>query len=232
MGSRQKRLLFASSALLGLGCALAAAVGTGLPLWVEATVLCRTGAELVNASEAELQQFLGAVSYGLFTGSRVKQCGLGGRPTRFYFFPELLPQIPAGLHVTVLIFCCSVVLFSSLGSGFFFYNVFGRPYHTLHGPTGLYLWTALSCGCSFLVLVLFACEVKIRRVSERIANFQESTFVFQTYSERYDLCYWLFLLVFFVQGLVLGLIRVAGIEFPFSAEKPTDAQTGAADLMY
>lgn len=84
MASRQKQLLFTAAGLLGLGCALTAAVATGLPLWVDAVVLCKTGAELVNATGAELQQFLGAVSYGLFTGSRVKQCGLGGRPTRFY----------------------------------------------------------------------------------------------------------------------------------------------------
>ncbi|XP_072318294.1 clarin-1 [Eucyclogobius newberryi] len=232
MSSRQKRLLFAAAGALSFGCALAAAVATGLPLWVDAAVLCRTGAELVNATGAELQQFIGAVSYGLFTGSRVKQCGLGGRPQRFYFFPELLTQIPAGLHVTVLVLCSSVVLFSSLCSGIFFYNAFGRPYQTLLGPTGLYLWTGLSGGCSLLVLVLFSCEVKIRRVSERIANFNESTFVFQTHSERYERSYWLFLLVFFVQALDVLLIRLSGIQFPFHQEKPTDAQTGASDLMY
>lgn len=232
MASRLKQLLFFACGVLSLGSALSAAVATGLPLWVEASVLCLTGAELVNASEAELQQFLGPISYGLFQGIRVKQCGLGGRPTRFYFFPDLLTQVPAGLHVTVLILCCAVVLFSSLGSGFFFYNTFGRPYHTLHGPTGLYLWTALSAGCSFLVLVLFSAEVKIRRASERIANFRETTFEFRTHSERYERCYWLFLLIFFIQALVLGLIRVSGIQLPFREAKPTDAQTGAADLMY
>uniref|UniRef100_A0A3B4AFD2 Uncharacterized protein n=1 Tax=Periophthalmus magnuspinnatus TaxID=409849 RepID=A0A3B4AFD2_9GOBI len=229
--SRQKTLLFTAAGVLGFGCALAAAVSTGLPLWVDALMLCRTGAELVNATGAELEQFLGAVSYGLFTGTRVRHCGLGGRPTRFYFFPDLLAQIPAGLHVTVLVLCCFVVLFSALGSGFFFYNAFGRPYHTLHGPTGLYLWSA-SSGCSLLVLVLFGCEVKIRRLSELISNFNESTFVFQTHGERYERSYWLFFLVSFLQATNVLLIRLSGIHFPFHQKEPTDAETGAADLMY
>ncbi|KAJ0064027.1 hypothetical protein NL108_016726, partial [Boleophthalmus pectinirostris] len=59
-------------------------------------------------------------------------------------FPDLVAQIPVGLHVSVLLFCSSVVLFSALASGFFFYNAFGRPYLPLHGPTGLYLWTTAA----------------------------------------------------------------------------------------
>ena len=83
MPSRQKRLIFSVSGLLSFCCALTAAVSTGLPFWLTGTVLCRTGAELVNASGPELEKFLGDLSYGLFHGQRVKQCGLGGRASRF-----------------------------------------------------------------------------------------------------------------------------------------------------
>ena len=83
MPSRQKQLLFVTCGLLGLSCALTAAVSAALPLWLRGTVLCRTGAELVNATGAELDKFLGELSYGLFHGLRVKQCGLGGRTARF-----------------------------------------------------------------------------------------------------------------------------------------------------
>ncbi|MEQ2182807.1 hypothetical protein GOODEAATRI_026104 [Goodea atripinnis] len=83
MPNRQKQVLFCSAGLLSLCCALSAAVITGLPFWLRGAVLCRTGAELVNATGAELDQFLGELSYGLFHGERVKQCGLGGRPSRF-----------------------------------------------------------------------------------------------------------------------------------------------------
>lgn len=62
----------------------------------------------------------------------------------FPVFPELLMVVPAGLHVTVIFFCGVVVLFSSVATGFFFFNAFGRPYETLQGPLGLYLWTCVS----------------------------------------------------------------------------------------
>uniref|UniRef100_A0A3B5M022 Clarin 1 n=1 Tax=Xiphophorus couchianus TaxID=32473 RepID=A0A3B5M022_9TELE len=229
MPNRQKQVLFCSAGLLSLCCALSAAVVTGLPYWLRGVVLCRTGAELVNATGAELDQFLGELSYGLFHGERVKQCGLGGRPSRFSFFPDLLGGIPAGLHVTIVFFCSAVVLFSSVASGFFFFNAFGRPYETLQGPMGLYLWT---CATSCLVLILFASEVKIRRLSELISNFREENFVFQTHSERYDRCFWIFFLILILHGLNLVLIRLTGIEFPFQGKKDVELSGGAADLMY
>uniref|UniRef100_A0A671TIG8 Clarin 1 n=1 Tax=Sparus aurata TaxID=8175 RepID=A0A671TIG8_SPAAU len=172
MPSRQKQLLFSLSGLLGLSCALTAAVAAGLPLWLRGAVLCRTGAELVNATGPELDKFLGELSYGLWAGQRLKTCGLGGRASRF------------------------------------------------------------TCACSCLVMILFASEVKLHHLSHRIANFNEVNFVFVTYSERYDRCFWLFFLVFLLHGLNLLLIRLAGVQFPFQDSKETDLSGGAADLMY
>ncbi|XP_072247929.1 clarin-1 [Leuresthes tenuis] len=232
MPSRQKQLLFSVSGFLSLSCALTAAVAAGLPFWLRGVALCRTGAELVNATGPELDKFLGELSYGLFHGNRVKQCGLGGRSFRFSFFPDLLSVIPAGLHVTIIFFCGVVVLFSSITTGFFFFNAFGRPYETLQGPMGLYLWTSICCLSSCLVMILFASEVKIHHLSERIANFNEENFIFQTYTERYDRSFWLYFLVFFLHGLNAVLIRVAGIQFPFQENKEVDLSGGAADLMY
>ncbi|XP_059187610.1 clarin-1 [Centropristis striata] len=232
MPSRQKRLLLSAGGLSGLCCALTAAVCTGLPLWVSGAVLCRTGAELVNATGAELDQFLGDLNYGLFTGQRVKQCGLGGRPSRFSVFSDLLSAVPVGLHVSVIFFCGVVVLFSSVATGFFFFNAFGRPYETLHGPLGLYLWSFICCVCSALVMVLFASEVKLHHLSDRIANFNEVSFVFQTHTEHYDRCFWLFFLVFTLHALNFLLIRLAGTQFPFQETKEAELSGGAADLMY
>ncbi|XP_078101251.1 clarin-1-like [Sander vitreus] len=232
MPSRQKQLLYSVSGLLGLCCALTAAVSAGLPLWISGAVLCRTGAELVNATGPELDKFLGELNYGLFQGQRVKQCGLGGRPSRFFFFPDLQSAIPVGLHVTVVFFCGVVILFSIVATGFFFFNAFGRPYETLQGPLGLYLWSAICCVSSCLVMILFASEVKLHHLSRRIANFNEENFVFQTHSERYGRCYWLFLLVFLLHALNVLLIRLAGTHFPFQGEKGAELSGGAADLMY
>uniref|UniRef100_A0A7N6AUW1 Clarin 1 n=1 Tax=Anabas testudineus TaxID=64144 RepID=A0A7N6AUW1_ANATE len=147
-------------------------------------------------------------------------------------FPDLLNAIPAGLHVCIISFCGGVILFSSVASGFFFFNAFGRPFETLQGPMGLYLWTFISCMCSCMVMILFASEVKLHHLSERIANFNEVNFVFQTHSEHYDRCFWLFMLVFLLHGLNILLIRLAGIQFPFQETKEAELSGGAADLMY
>nr|XP_046150921.1 clarin-1 isoform X2 [Oncorhynchus gorbuscha] len=167
-----------------------------------------------------------------YVNKRVKQCGLGGRPFRFSFFPNLVDVIPASLHVTVIFFCVVLIFFSSVATGFFMYNAFGSPYETLHGPLGLYLWNFVCCLCSCLVMILFASEVKLHRLSDHIANFNESTFVYKTLTEQFDHSFWLIFLTFLVHGLNILLIRVAGIQFPFQEAKESDVNTGASDLMY
>eukprot|EP00066_Takifugu_rubripes_P010935 XP_003979186.1 PREDICTED: clarin-1-like [Takifugu rubripes] len=147
-------------------------------------------------------------------------------------FSELLTVMPAGLHVTVIFFCGVVILLSSAATGFFFFNAFGRPYEMLQGPVGLYLWTSISGLCSCLVLVLFAAEVKLHHLSDRIANFSEVNFTFEAYREQYDRCFWLFFLIFLIHGLNLGLIRLTGVQFHFHKPKELDPSGGAADLMY
>ncbi|KAG7225956.1 hypothetical protein INR49_018557 [Caranx melampygus] len=143
MPNRQKQLIFSLSGLFGFSCALTAAVATGLPFWLNGTVLCRTGADLVNATGPELDKFLGDLRYGLFHGQRVKQCGLGGRPSRFSC--EFLTRGRLGSFSVLMSMNSVVILFSSVATCFFFFNAFGRPYETLQGPMGLYLWTFISC---------------------------------------------------------------------------------------
>ncbi|XP_061575985.1 clarin-1 [Cololabis saira] len=233
MPDRQKRLLLSVCGVAALGCALTALVAAALPLWVRGSVLCRTGAELVNATGPELQQFLGELQYGLFHGTRTKQCGLGGRRDRFRVFPDLLSTVPVPLHVSVVFFCAVAAIFSCVAAIFFFFNAFGRPYETLQGPLGLYLWTCICGGSSFLVLVLFCCELKLHRLSERISNFGEENLVFQTFSEDLDRSFWLFLLVFLLQGLNAALTRLAtGARLPFQNQNKTELDGGANDLMY
>lgn len=86
--------------------------------------------------------------------------------------------------------------------------------------------------CSFLVMILFASEVKLHHLSERIANFNELNFVFQTHLEHYDRSFWLFLLIFLLHGLNILMIRLAGVQFPFQVRKEAELSGGAADLMY
>ncbi|KAL0973584.1 hypothetical protein UPYG_G00206460 [Umbra pygmaea] len=144
MASRQKKIIFSVAGVLSFACVLVVAAAMGTQFWVQGNVLCTTGAQLVNATGPELDKFVGRFNYGLFQGQTVKQCGLGGRTFRFSFFLTLVEVIPATLHVTVLIFCGVLIIFSSVATGFFMYNAFGSPYETLHGPLGLYLWNFIS----------------------------------------------------------------------------------------
>ncbi|XP_062873310.1 clarin-1 isoform X2 [Trichomycterus rosablanca] len=232
MVSMQKKVLFSLAALLSFSCVLIVAAAMGSTNWVKATVLCKTGAQLVNATGSELEKFISSVSYGLFHGQRLKQCGLGGRPLSFSFFPDLVDVIPASLHVSVIFFCAVLIVLSSVCSAFFTYNAFGNPYQTLHGPLGLYLWNVISCLCGCIILILFASEVKLHHLSESIANYKEGSFVYKMHTEVFDRSFWLIFLVFLVHGLNILLIRLAGIQFPFQQAKELEVNTSAADLMY
>lgn len=58
-------------------------------------ILCKTGADLVNATDPELIKFIGEIYYGLFRGGKLRQCGLGGRRSKFtskYILVECLVQ--------------------------------------------------------------------------------------------------------------------------------------------
>ncbi|XP_028940486.1 clarin-1 isoform X1 [Antrostomus carolinensis] len=245
MPAQQKKIIFCIAGVLSFACALGTAAAIGTQLWVKGTILCKTGALLVNATGQELEKFIGEIQYGLFHGERVRQCGLGGRPFQFSFFPDLLKIIPASIHVSVVLFGTVLIVFALVGAGFFMFNAFGSPYETLHGPIGLYLWsfiawtaemTSLSpsvsgcCGC--LIMILFSSEVKIHHLSEKIANFKEGSFTFKTHNEQFANSFWIVLVCSLVQFLNALLIRFAGYEFPFSKPKDSGRTTGAVDLMY
>ncbi|KAL4647053.1 clarin-1 isoform X2 [Arapaima gigas] len=147
-------------------------------------------------------------------------------------FPDLMAVIPTGLHVCVLLFCALLVVFSSVTSAFCLYNAFGSPYETLHGPLGLYLWNLISCLCGSMVLILFASEVKIHRLSEKIANFNEKSFVYKTRTEQFDRCFWMVFFIFLTHAVNILLVRLTGVHFPFPEAKEPELSAGASDLMY
>lgn len=83
MPAQQKKIIFCIAGVLSFACALGTAAAIGTQRWVKGTILCKTGALLVNATGQELEKFIGEIQYGLFHGERVRQCGLGGRPFQF-----------------------------------------------------------------------------------------------------------------------------------------------------
>ncbi|KAM5293180.1 clarin-1 isoform 1-T1 [Ctenodactylus gundi] len=246
MPNQQKKIIFCVAGMLSFVCALGVVTALGTPLWVKATILCKTGALLVNASGQELDKFMGEMQYGLFHGEGVRQCGLGARPFRFSFFPDLLKAIPVSIHVNVILFSTILIISAMVGAAFFMYNAFGKPFETLHGPLGLYLLSFISgkhkilplptnvlpssCGC--LVMILFASEVKIHHLSEKIANYKEGTYAYKTQNEKYTTSFWVIFICCFVHFLNGLLIRLAGFQFPFANSKDTETTNVAADLMY
>uniref|UniRef100_A0A8C5MEX6 Clarin 1 n=1 Tax=Leptobrachium leishanense TaxID=445787 RepID=A0A8C5MEX6_9ANUR len=232
MTKLQKKVIFCLAGTLSFACAIGIAGALGTQLWVKGTILCKTGALLVNATGEELKKFIGEIQYGLFYGQRNKQCGLGGRPATFSFFPDLLHAIPASMHVSIITFSSALIVFALVGTGFFMFNAFGTPYETLHGPMGLYLWSFISCSCGSLVLILFSSEVKMHNLTEKIANYREGGFTYKTDTEHFEKSFWILLVCTLVHGLNIGLIRLAGFEFPFTKSKELDTSSGAIDLMY
>uniref|UniRef100_A0ABM5G3F6 Clarin-1 isoform X2 n=1 Tax=Pogona vitticeps TaxID=103695 RepID=A0ABM5G3F6_9SAUR len=147
-------------------------------------------------------------------------------------FPDLFKIIPASIHVSVIVFCLVLLVFALIGAGFFMYNAFGKPYETLHGPLGLYLWSFISFSCGCLIMILFSSEVKIHHLSEKIANYKEGGFIFKTHSEQFANSFWIILVCSLVHFLNILLIRLAGFAFPFSKSKDSETANGAVDLMY
>lgn len=83
MPSCSQKALFALSAVLSFASFILILVAMGSQKWMTGKILCKTGAELVNATDPELVKFMGEIYYGLFEGRKMRQCGLGSRPSRF-----------------------------------------------------------------------------------------------------------------------------------------------------
>ncbi|XP_043939523.1 clarin-1-like [Protopterus annectens] len=233
MSFRRKRFLYCVAGILCLVSGLSITVAVSANLWIHARALCVTGAKLVNASGEELEKFLADIRYGLFHGEKVRQCGLGGRPVHFSFFQDMWKVTPASIHLSVILFSAVQIVFALVATVFSMYNTFGKPFETLHGPTGLYLWNAISCSCGFIVLVLFSMEVKLHHLSEKIANYNEKKFIFKTHEENYEKSYWIIFICSSVHFLNILLIRLTGVRFPFQKSKESELSTiTAVELMY
>lgn len=121
-----------------------------------------------------------------------------------------------------------------VGKAFFSLHVNPLPCPLQSGnvcPSTMFVLSlAGSCGC--LVMILFASEVKLHHLSEKIANYKEGTYAYKTQSEKYTTSFWVVFICFFVHFLNGLLIRFAGFQFPFAKSKDTETTNVAADLMY
>lgn len=84
MPSLWKRITFSVASALCIGSVVLLVVALSTERWVTGRILCKTGVEIVNASNPELDKFIGSIYYGLFQGGKTKRCGLGDRRSKIY----------------------------------------------------------------------------------------------------------------------------------------------------
>ncbi|XP_039398477.1 clarin-2 [Mauremys mutica] len=227
-----KKTSFALTAALSFVSFLLIVIAMGTQKWMTGKILCKTGADLVNATDPELVKFIGDIYYGLFRGGKIRQCGLGGRRSKFTIFPHLVKKLNAGLHVMILIFLCAAISFALVSFGFCILNAIKVPYRAIKGPAGICLWNLLAGGFTALAVASFIAAVKLHRLTERIANFQENVFQFVILEEQYESSIWLCVASATSHVVNLLLIAISGVRFPEFKTKTEEATVTAEDIMY
>uniref|UniRef100_A0A3B3CYE4 Clarin 2 n=1 Tax=Oryzias melastigma TaxID=30732 RepID=A0A3B3CYE4_ORYME len=144
MPSLWKRITFSVASVLCVGSVALLVVALATEKWVTGRILCKTGAEIVNASHPEMDQFIGDIYYGLFQGGKTKKCGLGNRRSKIYIFPNLVKTLNGGLHMMVILFLLVAVAFALVSLSFCIYNARRVPYQSIKGHKGLYLWNFIA----------------------------------------------------------------------------------------
>ncbi|XP_053258935.1 clarin-2 [Podarcis raffonei] len=227
-----KWAVFASIAVLSFASFILILVAMSTQKWMTGKILCKTGAELVNATDPELVKFMGEIYYGLFAGGKIRQCGLGGRRSKFTIFPHLVKKLNTALHVAIILFLCVAFSFALVSLAFCIFNIIKVPYRAIKGPAGIALWNVLAGGFAVLGVTSFMAAVKLHNLTERIANFQENVFQFVILEEQYEHSFWLCVASATIHGVNLLLVAISTIHFPKRKTKTEEANVAAEDIMY
>ncbi|XP_042322651.1 clarin-2 [Sceloporus undulatus] len=227
-----KRTVFALIAALSFSSFILILVAMGTQKWMTAKILCKTGAELVNATDPELVKFMGEIYYGLFGGGKMRKCGLGGRRSRFTIFPHLVKELNTSLHVVIILFLFVAFSFALVSLGFCILNFLQVPYRAIKGPGGIALWNVLAGVFALLAVTSFMAAVELHNLTERIANFRENVFQFVVLEEQYQNSFWLCVASATVHGVNLLLVAISLIHFPKLKTKTEEANVTAEDIMY
>ncbi|XP_074085834.1 clarin-2 [Macrotis lagotis] len=227
-----KRGWLGLASLLSLASCLLLGAGLAAPRWLRARILCQTGVDLVNASDPELVKFLGALRYGLFRGCKVRQCGLGGRHSRFSLFPHMVKQLNTGLHVMIIIFLFVAMALALVSMGFAILNMIKVPYRAINGPAGICLWNVLAGSVVTLAIGSFMAAVKFHNLTDRIANFQEKIFQFVVVEEQYEESFWICVASATAHAANLLVIAISQIPLPEIKTKIEETTVTAEDILY
>uniref|UniRef100_H3B4H8 Clarin 2 n=1 Tax=Latimeria chalumnae TaxID=7897 RepID=H3B4H8_LATCH len=254
MPSCLKKTFLSLASVLSFVSVILLFVALGTQNWVTGKILCKTGAELVNATDLELVKFIGDIYYGLFQGGKIRQCGLGGRRSKFtgnfskfkkkqhfrekyltgflQFFPHMVKTLNTALHVMIIIFLSIAIAFALVSFGFCIYNAIRIPYQSIKGPTGIYLWNLIAGAFGVFAVVSFMAAVKLHHLTDRIANFRENGFQFLTLEEGYEFSFWLCVASTVVHVVNLPLVAISGIHVPKFKAKTEEVTVTADGLMY
>ncbi|XP_047434832.1 clarin-2 [Mugil cephalus] len=233
MPSLWKRITFSVASVLCVGSVVLLVVALSTERWVTGRILCKTGAELVNASHPELEQFIGDIYYGLFQGGKTKNCGLGNRRSKIYIFPKLVKTLNGGLHVMVILFLLVAVGFALVSLSFCIYNARKVPYQSIKGHKGLYLWNFIAALFGTLGVLCFLAAVRHHGLSERVANYRENLFVLVVLDDSLDWSFWLGVGSITTHFAVCGVVAMSRIKLPKPEIKKPEAPTvSAVDLLY
>ncbi|XP_031197778.1 clarin-2 [Mastomys coucha] len=227
-----KKVWYGLASLLSFSSFLLIIIALSLPHWLSGKILCQTGVDLVNATDPELVKFIGDIYYGLFRGCKVRQCGLGGRQSQFTIFPNLVKEINAGLHITILLLLFLALALALVSMGFAILNIIQVPYRAVNGPGGICLWNVLAGGVVALAISSFMAAVKFHDLTERIANFQERLFQFVVVEEQYEESFWICVASASAHAANLVVVAISQIPLPEIKTKMEEATVTPEDILY
>ncbi|XP_031613146.1 clarin-2 [Oreochromis aureus] len=233
MPSLWKRITFSVASALCIGSVVLLVVALSTERWVTGRIMCKTGVEIVNASNPELDQFIGSIYYGLFQGGKTKRCGLGDRRSKINIFPKLVQTLNGGLHMMVILFLLVAVGFALVSLSFCIYNARKVPYQSIKGHKGLYLWNFIAALFGALGILCFLAAVRHHSLTERVANFRENLFVLLVLDDSLDWSFWLGVGSIATHFAVCGVVAMSRIKLPKpEIKKPEEPTVSAVDLLY
>ncbi|XP_029915265.1 clarin-2 [Myripristis murdjan] len=228
-----KRITFSLASALCIGSVLLLVVALSTERWVTGRILCKTGAEIVNASDPELDQFTGHIYYGLFQGGKTKNCGLGNRSSKIYIFPKLVQTLNGGLHMMVILFLLVSVGFALVSLSFCIYNARKVPYQSIKGHKGLYLWNFIAALFGALGVLCFLAALRHHSLTERVANYRENLFLLSVLDDSLDWSFWLGVASIGTHVVICGVVAMSRIKLPKPEnKKPEEPTISALDLLY
>ncbi|TNM85789.1 hypothetical protein fugu_008060 [Takifugu bimaculatus] len=218
MPSLWKRITFSFASVLCVGSVALLVVALSTEQWVTARILCKTGAEIVNASHPELEQFIGDIYFRFIPGTKGQ---------------ELVQSINGGLHMMVILFLLVAMGFALVSLSFCIYNARKVPYQSIKGYKGIYLWNCIAAFFVGLALLCFLAAMRHHRLTERVANFRETLFVLVVLEDRLDWSFWLGLGSVATHFAICGVVAMSRIKLPKpEIKKPEEPTISSLDLLY